>query len=65
MKGCPSKKRRFRNEGGAVMAAWRSECFGQPLTIYRCPMCGSIHLTSQNPGRNGGVLSRAERLSQK
>lgn len=59
---CPSGKRRFKNVSKAVLEAWRAECNGTPCTIYRCPDCAGIHLTSKNPNRGGGVLRRAEKL---
>lgn len=59
----PSGKRRFRDESRALIAAWKLEAIGVPVTIYKCPHCKGIHLTRSKPNRRGGSLKQAERLA--
>ncbi|TGD11623.1 hypothetical protein EB836_07070 [Brevibacterium sp. S111] len=49
---CPdSGKRQYRNYAEAARVALRRSRSAGPLRIYRCPSCGSLHLTKR---RNWG-----------
>lgn len=54
--GCPSKKRRYKDELAAKIALASTRAVTRASTergekrIYPCPRCGGWHITSNNRG---------------
>jgi hypothetical protein len=56
---CPSGKTEFKTKAEALLCIlhWEdkpADAGPRPIRAYSCPLCGSFHLTSQEPkGKNG------------